>query len=82
MAEKGTLRAPAGEIRLNSFLEKVNGRLAGRLAIPIHDAEGTLIGYAGRALNGQQDDPKYLFPSSEAHGFYKSHLLFIICTGC
>lgn len=50
------------------------GRLAGRLAMPIHDGEGTLIGYAGRALDG--GEPKYLLPSSEAHGFYKSHLLF------
>ena len=50
------------------------GRLAGRLAIPIHDGEGTLIAYAGRALNAE--DPKYLFPSAERHGFHKSHLLF------
>ena len=52
----------------------LGGRFAGRLAIPIHDKEGILVGYAARALK-DEDGPKYLFPPSE-HGFRKSHLLF------
>ena len=49
------------------------GTFAGRYVVPLHDGEGTLIGYAGRSTGTQ--DPKYLFPSAEK-GFRKSHLLF------
>ncbi|MGH7604964.1 MAG: CHC2 zinc finger domain-containing protein [Gemmatimonadaceae bacterium] len=46
------------------------GLLSHRLVIPIHDAQGTLVGYCGRSINGQQ--PRYRFPPS----FPKSDLLF------
>jgi len=49
------------------------GTFAGRYLIPLHDALGRLVGYAGRAIDEQE--PKYLFPSGEK-GFHKSHLLF------
>ena len=41
------------------------GWLKGRITIPLHDAAGHLIGYAGRVVNDQlidQDHPKYRFP--------------------
>lgn len=46
------------------------GMLRGRIVIPIHDAQGALVAYAGRAIDGQ--DPKYRFP----RGFRKSLVLF------
>lgn len=36
------------------------GLLKGRLAIPIHNASGNLVAYAGLALDGEA--PRYLFP--------------------
>jgi DNA primase len=47
-----------------------NGLLRGRIVIPIHNASGELIAYAGRAIDGQE--PKHLFPV----GFRKSLVLF------
>jgi DNA primase len=49
------------------------GTFAGRFVIPLHNAEGQLVGYAGRSTDDAE--PRYLFPSSEK-GFYKRHLLF------
>lgn len=46
------------------------GFLAGRVVIPVRDANGQLVAYAGRAVNG--DVPKYRFPA----GFGKSQVLF------
>jgi DNA primase len=46
------------------------GLLRGRIVIPIHNASGELIAYAGRAINGEE--PKYRFPA----GFRKSLVLF------
>jgi len=46
------------------------GLMQGRVVIPIQDAQGRLVGYAGRALNGQE--PRYKFP----RGFQKSLELF------
>lgn len=42
------------------------GLLAERIAIPLHDEEGKLVGYAGRAVDEasvSEDSPLYLFPS-------------------
>jgi 5S rRNA maturation endonuclease (ribonuclease M5) len=47
-----------------------HGLLRGRIVIPIHNASGELIAYAGRAIDGQE--PKYRFPA----GFRKSLVLF------
>jgi hypothetical protein len=43
------------------------GLMKGRIAIPLHDAKGALIGYAGRIVDGEasgKDTPRYLFPGS------------------
>jgi hypothetical protein len=47
-----------------------NGLLRGQIVIPIHNASGELIAYAGRAIDGRE--PKYRFPT----GFRKSLVLF------
>jgi len=60
------------------------GMLKGRIAIPLHDREGRLIGYAGRLTKEteiSESNPKYLFPGSrERDGmtleFRKSLLLY------
>lgn len=60
------------------------GLMAGRIAIPLHDPTGRLIGYAGRLADDSQiaeDKPKYLFPGSRerdgtVHQFQKSAFLF------
>jgi DNA primase len=46
---------------------------SGRYVVPLHDAQGRLVGYAGRSVNNSE--PKYLFPSGQK-GFRKRHLLF------
>lgn len=51
-------------------LYRGTGLLRGRIVIPIHNACGDLIAYAGRAIDG--DEPKYRFPA----GFRKSLVLF------
>lgn len=42
------------------------GSLSGRIAIPLHDANGSLVGYAGRIVDEAaitDDNPRYRFPS-------------------
>jgi hypothetical protein len=42
------------------------GSLAGRIAIPLHDATGKLVGYAGRVVDDDsitEENPRYRFPS-------------------
>jgi DNA primase len=46
------------------------GLLSGRVVIPIHNARGQLVAYAGRSLDGAP--PKYRLPA----GFIKSQVLF------
>ena len=46
------------------------GRMSGRVVIPIHDPQGRLVAYAGRALDSTP--PKYRLPA----GFLKSRVLF------
>jgi len=46
------------------------GTMSGRIVIPIHNKNGELIAYAGRAIDGSE--PKYKFPA----GFRKSIELF------
>ena len=43
------------------------GLMKGRIAIPLHDKQGALIGYAGRIVDDEaigKDTPRYLFPGS------------------
>jgi DNA primase len=71
------------------------GLLAKRIAIPLHDAEGRLVGYAGRLVNDSEiseENPKYRLPGRRKrkdviHEFRKSLLLYnanriIIRTNC
>jgi DNA primase len=44
--------------------------MQGRIVIPLHDGQGRLVGYAGRAIHA--DPPRYKFPI----GFRKSLVLF------
>jgi DNA primase len=46
------------------------GSMSGRVVIPIHDAVGRLVAYAGRSVDSRK--PKYLLP----RGFYKNRELF------
>jgi len=46
------------------------GIMRGRVVVPIHDAKGELLAYAGRVLDNTQ--PRYRFPA----GFRKSLVLF------
>ena len=46
------------------------GLMSGRVVIPIYDARGVLVAYAGRSIDGEL--PKYRLPS----GFQKSQVLF------
>ena len=49
------------------------GILRGRLAIPIHDAEGVLIGYCGRAVTEEQQ-PNLIFPKGFNPDAYRFNL--------
>lgn len=60
------------------------GSLKGRIAIPLHDSQGRLVGYAGRALeNGRisAENPKYVFPerrerNGAIHEFRRGEILY------
>jgi DNA primase len=46
------------------------GSMSGRIVFPIHNAEGKLVAYAGRVIDGSE--PRYKFPA----GFHKSLELY------
>jgi DNA primase len=60
------------------------GLMQGRIAIPLHDAAGKLVGYAGRLVDDDKisdENPKYRFPGERDregvhHEFRKSLLLY------
>ena len=60
------------------------GLMQGRIAIPLHDSQGRLIGYAGRLVDAAKIDdenPKYRFPGDRekdgiTHAFHKSEFLY------
>jgi DNA primase len=60
------------------------GLMKDRVAIPLHDPAGRLVGYAGRLVDDAEinaDTPKYLLPGSRVkdgvrYEFHKSELLF------
>ena len=60
------------------------GMLAGRIAIPLDNEKGELVGYCGRIVDDRAisaDVPKYRFPSKREHGgtvfeFHKLKLLY------
>ncbi len=43
----------------------IDGRLAGRIVIPVHDEYGAVVNYHARAFGGRE--PKYLYPSEAEH---------------
>jgi DNA primase len=47
------------------------GMLKDRIAIPLHDSGGNLVGYAGRVVDDAlitEDNPRYRFPGDREHG--------------
>jgi DNA primase len=60
------------------------GYLSGRIAIPLHDEQGRLVGYAGRIVDDSlisEENPRYKFPGARArkgvtHEFRKSEFLY------
>ncbi len=58
--------------------------MKGRIAIPLHDLRGKLVGYAGRTTTDKlisDEHPKYRFPGSRLvngvqHEFHKSLILY------
>ena len=60
------------------------GLMARRIAVPLHDGQGRLIGYAGRLVDDvkiDEDHPKYLFPGprereGKRYEVHKSLFLF------
>jgi DNA primase len=69
LAERGITRETADRFGVGFFLGK--GSMAGRLVIPIHNAEGELVAYAGRSLD-PETEPRYKLPA----GFNKSLELY------
>jgi DNA primase len=60
------------------------GYLAGRIAIPLYDRQGRLVGYAGRIVDDSlisEENPRYKFPGERTrkgvkHQFHKTEFLY------
>jgi DNA primase len=68
LVERGIEMGTANYFGVGYF--RGRGLMSERIAIPIHDEEGRLVAYCGRALDGAT--PRYRFPA----GFEKSQVLF------
>jgi DNA primase len=68
LVQRGILPATIGRFGIGYYGRR--GLMQGRVAIPIHDEDGRLVAYCGRALAGTA--PRYRFPA----GFEKSRVLF------
>ncbi len=68
LAERGLTEETAKTFGVGFFAGK--GLMHDRIVIPIHNPEGELVAYAGRAIDGTE--PRYKFPA----GFHKSLELF------
>jgi DNA primase len=68
LASRGVDEATARKFGIGYFPGR--GTMQGRVVIPIHNAEGELVAYAGRAIDGTE--PKYKLPA----GFKKGLELF------
>jgi DNA primase len=68
LTERGVAEEIAKTFGVGFFPGK--GSMQGRIVIPIHNREGELVAYAGRAIDGTE--PRYKFPS----GFHKSLELY------
>lgn len=68
LAERGLIAETSGHFGLG-YCNR--GLMAGRIAIPLHDNDGALIGYAGRLVDDaavDADTPKYKFPGERKRG--------------
>lgn len=59
------------------------GLLAERIAIPVHDQKGQLLGYCGRIVDDtriNEDNPRFKFPSKREHKgvIYEFHKLLLL----
>ena len=63
----------AGLVISKGNSDKVYDRFRNRLIVPIHDAQGRVVAFGGRSLDGQE--PKYL-NSPESEVFEKGKILF------
>lgn len=70
LAKRGIARETASFFGVGLFPGR--GSMAGRVVIPIHNAAGQLVAYAGRSVDGSE--PRYKMPG----GFHKSLELFNI----
>lgn len=68
LTERGITEETARTFGVGTFSGK--GTMHGRCVVPIHNAKGELVAYAGRAIDGSE--PKYKFPV----GFRKSLELY------
>jgi len=68
LKERGLTEETALKFGVGFFPGK--GSMHDRIVIPIHNREGVLVAYAGRAIDGSE--PRYKFPT----GFHKSLELF------
>jgi DNA primase len=68
LKERGLTEETAKKFGVGIFPGK--GSMQGRCVIPIHNRDGDLVAYAGRAVDGSE--PRYKFPA----GFRKSFELF------
>lgn len=68
LAQRGISRGTAEYFGAGYFPGK--GSMAGRVVIPIHNASGELVAYAGRTID--QTEPRYKLPN----GFHKALVLF------
>ena len=68
LGERGITEETAQKFGVGFFPGK--GTMAGRIVIPIHNAAGECVAYAGRSIDGTE--PRYKFPA----GFHKSLELF------
>jgi len=63
------------------------GLLKDRVAIPLHDAGGALVGYAGRVVDDNtvsEDNPRYRFPGARKRGdtLYEFRKTLFLYNGC
>jgi DNA primase len=68
LQSRGISKETAEKFGLGFFPGK--GSMHGRIVIPIHDEHGSLLAYAGRAVDAEE--PKYKLPA----GFHKSLVLY------
>ena len=68
LARRGLDPITAGQFGVGYYGKR--GLMSGRIAIPIHDDQGRLVAYCGRAADGAA--PRYRFPA----GFQKAQVLF------